>query len=65
MEQFPANNPNPLLNVAKDGNDLYLNEADEPLLHEWGIKVGVKLPSNIRDFVQRVISGNSPEKLEV
>ena len=37
MEQFPANNPNPVLSVEKDGTVLYSNEAGEPLLHEWGV----------------------------
>ena len=65
LEQFPANNPNPVLNVAKDETILYSNEAGEPLLHEWGVRVGEKVPSYIGDFVQRVISRNSPEKMEV
>jgi PAS domain S-box-containing protein len=65
MEQFPAINPNPVLRVGKDGTVLYSNEAGEPLLHEWGVEVGEKLPSYIGDFVQRVISQNRPEKMEV
>jgi PAS domain S-box-containing protein len=65
MEHFPAKNPNPVLSVDKDGTVLYSNEAGEPLLQEWGVGVGGKLPSCIRDFVQRVISRNSPEKMEI
>ncbi len=65
MEQFPANNPNPVLSVIKDGMVIYSNEAGEPLLHEWDVRVGEKLPSCIVDLMQRVISRNSPEKIEV
>ena len=65
MEQFPAKNPNPILGVAKDGTVLYSNIAGEPLLHEWGVEVGEKLPSNIGDLVHRVIYQNIPEKMEV
>ena len=65
MEQFPATNPNLVLSVAKDGTVLYSNVAGEPLLNEWGVTVGEKLPSYIVDFVQRVIFRNSPEKMEV
>ena len=65
MEHFPATNPNPVLSVANDGTVLYSNEAGEPLLNEWGVKVGEKLPSNIGDIVQRVLSHNNPEKIEV
>jgi len=65
LEQFPATNPNPVLTVEKGGTVLYSNTAGESLLHEWGVVVGKKLPSYIIVFVQRVISRNSPEKLEV
>jgi hypothetical protein len=56
MEQFPAINPNTVLSVAVDGTVLYSNVASEPLLNQWGVKIGEKLPSSIRDIVQRVIS---------
>lgn len=65
MEQFAAMNPNPVLNVANDGVILYSNKAGEPLLHEWGVRVGETLPSRIVDLVQRIISRNNPEKIEV
>ena len=45
MKQSSATNPNPVLRVAKDGTVLYSNKAGEPLLHEWGVEVGGKLPS--------------------
>jgi len=65
MEQFPAKNPNPVLRVGKGGTVLYSNGAGEPLLQKWGVGVGEKLPPSIGDFVQRVISLNIPEKMEV
>ena len=65
IEQFPAKNLCPVLSVAKDGTVLYSNEAGKPLLFEWGIEVGEKLPSSIGDVVQKVIFQNSPEKIEV
>ena len=65
MEQFLAMNPNPVISVEKDGTVLYSNKSGEPLLHEWGVEVGEKLPSYIRNIVQRVISRDSPEKMEV
>ena len=51
--------------MSKDGTVLYSNEAGEPLLNEWDVVVGEKLPSYIVDFVQRIISLNSPKKMEV
>jgi PAS domain S-box-containing protein len=63
--QIPATNPNPVLSVAKERTILYSNEAGELLLHEWGVRVGEKVPLYIGDFVQRAIFRNSPEKMEV
>jgi hypothetical protein len=65
MEQFLAMNPNPILRVEKDGTVLYSNTAGESLLHEWGVVVGQKLPPDITYFIQKVISENIPEKVEV
>ncbi len=65
MEQFPATNPHPVLRVEKDGTVLYSNKAGEPLLNEWGVGVGEKLSSCIGNFVEEVLSRNSPEKVEV
>jgi PAS domain-containing protein len=65
MEQFSINSPNPVLSVEKNGTVLYSNEAGEPLLNEWGVEIGGKLPSSIVDPVQRVICRKSPEKMEI
>ena len=65
MEQTPTTNLNTVLSVTNEGTVLYSNEAGEPLLQEWGVRIGEKLPSTIREIVQRVISLNSPEKMEV
>jgi PAS domain S-box-containing protein len=65
MEQFTVNNPNPILRAGKDGTILYSNIAGEPLLHEWGVVVGAKLPSDIRDFAQSALAQNTSEKMEI
>jgi PAS domain S-box-containing protein len=65
VEQNHETNTNPLLSVDKNGCVLYSNEACNPLLNEWGVRVGERLPSSIVDLVQKVISRNSPEKIEV
>ncbi len=64
-DQFSATSSNPVLGVDKNGTVLYSNEAGEFLLHEWSVGVGEKLPSDLAEFAQRVISRNSPEKMEV
>uniref|UniRef100_UPI0025F79922 PAS domain S-box protein n=1 Tax=Methanosarcina sp. UBA5 TaxID=1915593 RepID=UPI0025F79922 len=64
-EQSQAIDPNPVLSVAKDGVILYSNEAGKPLLHDWGVRVGDKLPLHLEIFVQRAVSRKSIEKIEV
>ena len=64
-DQIPAKNPNPVISIGKNETVLYSNRAGEPLLHEWGVRVGEKLPPDLADFAQRVISRNVPEKMEV
>jgi hypothetical protein len=65
MGQFTANYLNPVLRVGKDGTVLYSNVAEEPLLHDWSLKVGAKLPSYIRDIVQRTLAQNIPEEIKL
>src|SRR5512137_1425641 len=65
MEQFLEKNQNPVMSVGIEGMVLYSNKASEPLLKEWGVKAGKKLPSDIVDIVQKVIFQNNPEKIEV
>ncbi|HEY3361751.1 MAG TPA: PAS domain S-box protein [Methanosarcina sp.] len=65
MERFPELNSNPVLNVSKDGVIRYSNEAGETLLHDWGMRVGDKLPLHLEILVQRAISRESIEKIEI
>ncbi len=65
IEQFPAKNPNPVFRVEKDGIILYSNEACEPLLREWSVGIGEKIPLEIRDIVRRVYSHKSPERMKI
>jgi ligand-binding sensor protein len=64
-DQFSTKNFNPVISVAKDVTILYSNEAGEPLLREWIVAVGEKLPSDIGDCVKRVIPQNSPINIEI
>ncbi|MGB9929399.1 MAG: sensor histidine kinase [Methanosarcina sp.] len=69
MEQSPARsparNPNPVFSIAKTGIVLRSNEAGELLLHELGMGNSKKLPTCLEDIVKKVISRNSPEKIEI
>jgi len=51
LARFPAENPNPVLRVRKDGEILYANEAGELLLDKWKTKVGETVTNRWRDLI--------------
>jgi PAS domain S-box-containing protein len=53
LSRFPSENPNPVLRVGADGSILYANGGSRPLLAEWDVQVGEKLP----DEWQRLVTG--------
>ncbi len=65
MEQFLAKNPNPVFNVANNGTLIFSNEAGKPILREWSVRVGEKVPLHVENVIRRVISQNDSEKMEL
>jgi PAS domain S-box-containing protein len=65
MRKSPEINPNPVLSISGAGIVLYSNDAGKPLLREWGVEVGNKVPGGIEDIVKKTISRNDYEKKEV
>ena len=49
VAKFPAENPNPVLRIARDGALLYVNEAGASQLHEWHLQVGQVVPPMLRE----------------
>ena len=46
VAEFPNENPNPVLRVARDGTLLYANRGSAPLLTLWECQVGQRLPAD-------------------
>jgi len=62
LAKFPAENPNLIMRVTKDGTVIYANEASECLLSQWSCEVGSALPQEWRRFLRDVFnSGRSRE----
>ncbi len=64
-DKLQTRKPIPVIKVANDSTVLYSNEIGDLILHDWKTKVGEKLPLTIDEIVQRVISQNYPEKMEI
>lgn len=65
MEKFLTQNPDPVIQMNNDGEVNWANKAALILLQEWSIEKGERVPEAIRNSIKRVLSGNSPEKIEI
>ena len=64
LANFPSENSNPVLRIAKDGIVLYSNEAAIPLLTAWGTQMGRRLPDKWRKFAADVFGSGSSKETE-
>ncbi len=44
LARFPEGSKNPVIRVSGDGTLLYMNQAAETIMQEWGPGIGVQLP---------------------
>ncbi len=59
LAMFPAENPNPVLRIGRDGTLLYINQAGMSQLTEWQLQVGQDVPSILKDVVSEVMNSGS------
>ncbi|OGV60137.1 MAG: hypothetical protein A2283_19535 [Lentisphaerae bacterium RIFOXYA12_FULL_48_11] len=65
MAKFPAENPSPILRIARDGALLYVNEAGASQLHEWHLQVGQVVPPILREVVDHSMDNRTTRELEI
>ena len=65
LAKFPAENPDPVLRVAKDGTLLYANAASEPLQAEWRCEVGQPVPESWRNMAAEALASRSAKRIQV
>ncbi len=64
IARFPAENPNPVIRVMRDGRVVYANEATKWLLEHWGCEVGHYLTPELRQSVARAYETSRTDRLE-
>lgn len=64
LSRFPAENPNPIIRMSKDGKILYGNPASAPLLSQWKCQVGELASEEWRQRVADAYSSSLKKELE-
>ena len=65
LARFPAENPNPVLRLDKNGIVLATNEASKTLLREWKPEVGQTAPKFWCDLVTEALSTGLSKNIDV
>ena len=65
LAKFPAENPAPILRIARDGTLLYINQAGLNLLPEWHLQVGKATPLMLREVALQVLDNGSTRRLDL
>ena len=65
LAKFPAENPNPIMRISKDGEIIYSNEGSSPLRKTWKCKDDCFLPDELRDQISHIFKSGTSEEVEV
>jgi len=65
LAKYPAENPSPVLRLAKDGTIMHANASSDLLLDEWGCSVGQPAPDHLRRLVLQVLTTGKGEQIEL
>ncbi len=65
LARFPAENPNPVLRVDRDGTLLYANSGSAPLLRDWRIEVGDRVPLRWQAYVREALRSQINSRAEI
>ncbi|MGA2798401.1 MAG: PAS domain-containing protein, partial [Thermoguttaceae bacterium] len=65
LARFPAENPNPVLRIARDGTILYANQVSGPLLAHWHLAKGKRQPADWRRQIAEIIDAGKNVEHEI
>ena len=65
VARFPAENPDPVMRVNRDGVLVYANESSRSLLENWRITVGQALPESLWRQWRSVVESGLPTEVLV
>ena len=65
LSRFPAENPNPLLRIARNGTLLYINAAGLRQLPQWHLEVGHASLPKLREVAFQSMDSGSTQELDL
>lgn len=65
LARFPSDNPNPVLQVDRNGRILYANTASLGLLTQWRSNVGDLLPAQLQNLIALLVETGERQEVEV
>lgn len=65
VERFPNQNPNPVFRVDDTGTLIYANDASQPIIRAFGLRVGDSWPAEIAQRVVSIADSGSSELIEI
>ncbi|MDE3089197.1 MAG: MEDS domain-containing protein, partial [Chloroflexota bacterium] len=65
LAKFPAENPNPVLRLNRDGIVIYANAASDALLGMWDCAVGNYAPQSWRDLIAQALASGQSRSIDV
>ncbi len=65
LARFPAENPNPVLRLSRDGIILYANASSDELLGTWGCALGDSAPLYWREVAAQALTSGEDKIIEV
>ncbi|MEW6381792.1 MAG: PAS domain S-box protein [bacterium] len=65
LAKLPAENPNPIMRIARDGKILYANGASSLLLAEWSRSIGEYLPDKYYQLIKESFDSRQNKEMEL
>ena len=65
LAKFPAENPDPVLRLSRDGIVIYANAASDALLGMWDCAVGSYAPQSWRDLIAQALASGQNKSIDV
>jgi len=65
LVKFPAENPNPIIRIARDGVLLFANKASQSILKERGFKIGKPVSKEWMELISAALSSSENREVEM